>query len=175
MINQTHISDEEAGNVADALANKRPELTSTAQEVIDFYKNDKQYTKVHIVRCNMCGADLCLEVLNPAQTGMYFGQHHEGMRRVVLGTSGPLLSSRKRLDGLMGYRCACGNNTIIAEIEKGIVPQVKAPVMHIPTIEPHHEAMIKLQMSKGHHKPDIEVSDDGKFIRHETFTAERIK
>lgn len=175
MISQTHISDDESQNVSEVLASKTPELTSTAQEVLDFYLKDKKYTKVQIVRCNRCGSDLCLEILNPAQVGTFFGQHHEGMQRVVLGSSGPLLSSRKRLDGLMGYRCACGNNTIIAEIEKGIVPQVKAPVMHIPTIEPHHEAMIKLQMSKNGHKPDLEVLENGKFIRHETFTVERLK
>lgn len=175
MINQTHISDEEAQGVNKALEAKGPDLTSTAQEVIDFYLKDKQYTEVHIVRCNKCNEPLCLEVLNPNEVGAHFGAHHRGMRRIVLGHNGPLLSSRKRLDGLMGYRCMCGNNTIIAEIEKGLVPQAKAPIAHIPTIEPHHEAMIKLEMAKGHHKPDIEKSLDGKFIRHETFTAERLK
>lgn len=175
MIKQSHISDDEAKNVASVLTKKDTGPTSTAQEVIDFYLNDPQYVEVHIVRCDACKSDLALEVLNPQETGRYFGQHHRGMRRVVLGTSGPLLSSRKRLDGLMGYKCMCGNNTIIADIEKGIVPQVKAPILHIPTIEPHHEAMIKLQMSKNGHKPDLEVSDDGKFVRHESFTAERLK
>lgn len=175
MINQTHISDEESNSVAEALAAKGPDLTSTAKEVIDFYKTDKQYSEVHIVRCDKCGADLCLEVLNPNEVGRHFGSHHRGMRRIVLGSSGPLLSSRKRLDGLMGYRCICGNNTIIADIEKGIVPQLKGPVTHIPTIEPHHEAMIKLHMAKNHHQPDIEKSDDGKTIRHETFTVEKLK
>ena len=75
----------------------------------------------------------------------------------------------------MGYRCICGNNTIIADIEKGVVPQVKAPILHIPSIEPHHEALVKLQMAKDHYKPDIDVSDDGKTIRQETFTTTRLK
>lgn len=175
MINQTHISDDAASGMKEALAKKGVDLTATAQDVIDFYLNDKSYSQVHIVRCDQCGSDLCLEVLNPNEVGKHLGAHHQGMRRIVLGTNGPLLSSRKRLDGLMGYRCMCGNNTIIAEIEKGVVPQVKAPVAHMPTIEPHHEALVKLQMAKNHHQPDIEKSLDGKFVRHETFTAERLK
>lgn len=175
MKNQSHISNDASAQIKKAIEAKGPDITSTAQEVINFYLNDPQYSEVHIVRCDKCNADLCLEVLNPAEVGAHFAGHHRGMRRIVLGTDGPLLSSRKRLDGLMGYRCMCGNNTIIAEIEKGLIPQAKAPIAHIPTIEPHHEQLIKLQMAKNHHVPDIEKSLDGKKIRHETFSVERLK
>jgi hypothetical protein len=175
MLNTTHVNDEESQNISTELAKTQPDITSTAKETLDFYLKDPQYTEVHIVRCNRCKSDLCLEVLNPNEAPRYLTSHTKGCRRIVLGTSGPLLSSRKRLDGLMGYRCICGNNTIIADIEKGVVPQVKAPILHIPSIEPHHEALVKLQMAKDHYKPDIDVSDDGKTIRQETFTTTRLK
>lgn len=174
MISQSHLSDTDAEDVKKVLAEKDTGPTSTAKEVLDHYLNDPQYIEVHIVRCNKCKSDLCLEVLNPKEAGHYLSQHHRGMRRIVLGTSGPLLSSRKRLDGLMGYRCLCGNNSIIADIEKGIIPQIKTPILHIPSIEPHHETLVRAQMAKGH-VPDKEVSADGKKIRNETFTTERLK
>lgn len=175
MINKTHISDEGAKGISEAIAKKDTAPTENVQDTIDFYMKDPKWVEVHVVKCNMCNSDLCLEVLNPREAPSLKGQHHRGMRRIVLGTSGPLLSSRARLDGLMGYRCMCGNNTIIADIEKGVIPQVKAPVLHIPSIEPHHESLVKLTMARNGHKPDIEVSDDGKTVRQETFTTVRLK
>ena len=173
MIDKAHIDAPIAKHVSAILSeDPEPNHRAAAQEVIDYYM--KNYPQVQIVRCDSCGSDLCLEVLIPSEVERNKQFHHDGFRRVVLEGS-PLLSSRRRLDGVMGYECKCGNNTLNASVELGLIPHVKnasGPEM-IPQIEPHHEAMVRIETAKQHYKPDVEVTGDK--TRIETFTVERIK
>jgi hypothetical protein len=110
---------------------------------------------------------------------MFLNTHHQGRRRITLGDEeypgGRLLSHRRRLDGVMGYRCICGNNTIASAPELGNVPTVTNPagISAIPVIEPHHEAAVRLAIARSGYKPDVEVV--GNKTRIESFTVERIK
>ncbi len=173
MINKTSI-DEKTAKLVSTILQEEPEPLSRAEAkaVIDYYL--KNYPQVQIVRCNKCKKDLCLEILDPSAIPKYSLSHHQSMRRIELAGS-PLLSSRKRLDGVMGYRCRCGNNTINSKVELGLLPHVdnpNGPAM-IPSIEPHHEAMVKLEIAKQKYKPDVEVTGDK--TRIETFTVEKLK
>ncbi len=173
MITKNSIDAKTSKHVSKILA-EEPEPTSraAAKEVIDYYV--KNYPNVQLVSCNKCGSDLCLEVLSPTETAKYAQSHHQAMRRIELEGS-TLLSSRKRLDGVMGYRCRCGNNTINSTIELGLLPSVDNPIgpASIPVIEPHHEAAVKLAIANGKYKPDVEVNGDT--TRIETFSVRKIK
>lgn len=126
-------------------------LEQTNEQTIDFYLDN--YPEVELIVCEQCNAELFLYFLDP-QMAPSFGQNHtRGMQRVVL--SGKAHSSRKRLDGHMGYKCRCGNDSILAETEIGIVPQLKFDVsgqLLNPTqnldIGPHHIAAVKLVMAR---------------------------
>lgn len=134
---------------------------------VDFYT--KTYKVVQIVRCDKCGADLALEILDEDQYQMNLSSHPDGLRRITLGDS--LLSSRLRLDGVMGYQCKCGNNTLMASIESGIVPVATGGI--VPSIEPHHEAAVRLAIATNGYKPD--VAKDKTKTKIESFTIERLK
>jgi len=95
--------------VMDEIVNKPKDHRHEVKEALDFYLNSDDYTEVYIVRCDNCGNDMCLEVLEPATQQAFAETHHEGRRRITLGfedaPDGYLLSHRKRLDGMMGYQC----------------------------------------------------------------------
>ena len=172
MIDKNHIDAATSAHVSNILVeDPEPGARATAKETIDYYTSN--FPHVQIVRCDGCGKDLCLEVLDPQAFDKYVHSHHDGLRRIMLENS-PLLSSRKRLDGVMGYECLCGNNTINSTVELGLLPTVNnatGPSM-IPDIEPHHVAMVAIQIAKTHYKPDVKVT--GNKTRIETFTVERI-
>ena len=173
MIHKSSIDAKHVPQISSLLQEEpEPSARAEAKEVLDFYL--KNFPEVQIVRCKKCKSDLCLEVLEPQAFDKYIVSHHQGYRRIELSGS-PLLSSRKRLDGAMGYRCKCGNNTINSSIELGLIPSVKNPTgpAMIPSVEPHHEAMVRLEIAKRNYKPDVEVI--GNKTRIETFTVERLK
>lgn len=173
MINKSSVDEKTAKHVSQILQEEPEPLSrAEAKEVLDYYL--KNYPQVQIVRCNKCKKDLCLEILDPSAIPKYTLSHHQAMRRIELAGS-PLLSSRKRLDGVMGYKCRCGNNTIVSKVELGLIPHINNPTSPamIPSIEPHHEAMIAINIAKTHYKPDVEVN--GSKTRIETFTLERLK
>lgn len=178
MINKSSIDESTSDHVSKVLReDPAPGARAEAKEIVDFYL--KNYEIVQVVRCDGCGNDLCIEVLDPDQYMMNKTHyHHEGLRMIEL-TGGTLLARRKRLDGTMGYECRCGNNTLNSEVELGIIPSIKvkkgsalAPAA-IPTIQPHHESMVADQITKSGYEPDIKV--DGAFKTIETFTIERLK
>lgn len=174
MIHKSSIDEKHARHISDLIANEsEPDARAEAKAMLDYYL--RNFQRVQIVRCDKCKKDLCLEILDPEKFAhCKANSHHEGLRRIEIAGS-PLLSSRKRLDGVMGYRCKCGNNTINSSIELGLIPSVKNPVgpAMIPAIEPHHEAMVRLEIAKRNYKPDVEVI--GNKTRIETFTVERLK
>lgn len=132
--------------------------TETNEQNIQYYLDN--YPEVEIVSCAKCKKQLCLWYLDPTQVQAHFGSHHRGMQRVTL--SGRLLSSRKRLDGHMGYECACGNDSRLAELEDGIVPVQKFnkdgkllnPDVSLE-VYPHHEAAVKLLMARDGDKASV--------------------
>ena len=171
MIHKSSIDEKTAKHIDDVLAQPPEPAKEDAKAVISFYK--KNYKRVQTVRCNKCKELLCLEILDPEKYTAMLAYHHEGLRRIELLGS-PLLSSRRRLDGVMGYQCLCGNDTRNSKVELGIVPSVPVatnPAM-IPVLEPHHAAMVRLEMAKQHYTPDVE--EMGNKTRVETFTVERI-
>ncbi len=176
MIHKSSIDENTAGQLSQVLSemseNAAPNARAEAKATINYYL--RNYKRVQVVRCNKCKKDLCLEILDPEKYNLCLNSHHEGLRRIELSGS-PLLSSRKRLDGQMGYRCACGNNTINSHIELGLIPSVKNPTgpAMIPSIEPHHEEMVRLEIAKQKYKADVEVT--GNKTRIETFTVEKLK
>lgn len=126
-------------------------LEQTNEQTIDFYV--KNYPEVELIICDNCGEKLFLYFLDPQMAPAYGQNHHRGMQRVVL--SGKAHSSRKRLDGHMGYKCRCGNDSILAAVEDGIVPQLKFdkkgkllnPHENMD-LGPHHAAAVKLVMAR---------------------------
>ena len=178
MIHKSSIGKKTSKHVSQVLQEEQePDARAEAKEILDFYL--KNYEIVQVVRCDGCGSDLCIEVLDPDQYVMNLHHyHHEGLRMIEL-SGAPLLSRRKRLDGDMGYECKCGNNTLNSEVELGLIPSIKVKkgttVMPgaIPTIQPHHEAAVRLEIAKQHYVPDVKIN--GAFKTTETFTVERIK
>ena len=73
-----------------------------AKEIVKYYQENFDF--VQLVTCTTCGSDLCLWVLDREQVQPNLVNHHLGLRRIVIGNA--LLSTRKRLDGAMGYHCA---------------------------------------------------------------------
>lgn len=137
----------------------RPGIQPTdAQSIIDFYKT--MYGEMHVVTCNVCNTDLCIEI-----AGNIEGQAMHPNGYTVIPISDKLLSTRVRLDGMMGYQCLCGNDTRANIIEEALSP---TGAMH-----PHEVAAIHKQMAAVRYKPDIKQKGN-KQIR-ETFTVERIQ
>jgi hypothetical protein len=136
MKNSKHISDEHAVLVAAKLQQAVEEKREKdAQEIADFYI--KYYDYVELVVCGSCKQPLCLWVLEPGEVKANLGAHPSGLRRIVLGMEdGALLSSRKRSDGSMGYRCRCGADTIHNEAEKQVIAEKGWPGV-IPSSDPH--------------------------------------
>ena len=165
--------------VAEAKAEPTVETQThhVAKETLEFYLSSANYTEVYIVRCDACGNDLCLEVLEPATQHKYMETHHQGRRRITLGfdeaPDGYLLSHRKRLDGAMGYQCICGNDTIISPAEKTLSRKAPSGKRFIPPLEPHQEAFFRAKQARSNFKPDVEENGDS--LRVETFTVERLK
>ena len=151
----------------------------STKEALDYYIKDPKYKEVYIVRCLDCEADMCIEVLEPQTVNQFKSSHHEGRRRVTLGDDeypgGRLLSHRKRLDGAMGYRCICGNNTIISKPEMPFVAKTNSieQLPYLPALEPHQEAAMRVEMARSGYKPDTEQL--GNKTRVESFVIERLK
>jgi hypothetical protein len=147
------------------------------KETIKFYSATSNV--VRLVSCNRCNSPLCLWILDEKQQRANQQLHAEGLRRITIG--GSLLSSRLRLDGQVGYRCKCGNNSIINDAEKGIVPQIhydqNGVVMNPETsldIQPHHVAAYQQRVQKASWEPNIIQHGNG-VSELEGFTTEIIK
>ena len=166
MIHKSAIDEKTAKHIESELVAQSEPAKEDAKAVVAFYK--KNFKRVQTVRCNKCKQLLCLEILDPEKFTAMLPYHHEGLRRIELIGS-PLLASRKRLDGVMGYQCSCGNDTTNSQIELGIVPHANK---QIPTLEPHHVAMVQQAIAQNKYVPDVEEMGDKKRI--ETFTVERI-
>lgn len=129
------------------------------QDIIDFYT--KNYRRVEITRCYSCEAVMCLWILEDSSVQTNFSIHHQGLRRIEVGNS--MLSTRKRHDGVMGYQCKCGNNSLLSAVEKGIVPTSNNPNA-ILFDQPHTKMLVEKKMIAEGYKPDVTSLGDGKYI-----------
>jgi hypothetical protein len=146
----------------------------TDEQNVKFYTDN--FPKVQLVVCDKCKNELCLWYLDPQAPDT--NSHHDGMRRVTL--SGWLMSSRKRFDGRMGYECYCDNNSILATVEEGIVPQLKGDQLGSPEalqsldVYPHHEAAVRLVMARDGDKAKVKKLKGGDYSV-DGFTHRRLK
>ena len=144
-------------NIANQREQEQQLTLASAEDTVDFYL--KSYPFVQIVKCLNCNEDLCLWVLDPTQVKKNMHVHPLGLRRIQVSNS--LFSTRKRHDGVMGYLCACGNDSRLSSIEKNIVPTAKGI---IPPDEPHIEALVKKKMLAENYSPKIELIDGKEVI-----------
>jgi hypothetical protein len=138
----------------------------TLEDTIRFYTDHYQF--VQLVTCDACGADLCLWVLIPERVRQNVQMHHDGLTRIELDEA--LMQTRPRHDGVMGYQCSCGADTLLSEIEIGIVPTSRSP---IPATQPHIEALVKKQMLATNYKPKVEMINGHEVV--EGFIHRRLK
>jgi hypothetical protein len=144
--------------ITDMREQEQKAIKASSEDTVDFYL--KNYQFVQIVRCLRCGSDLCLWYLDPGKVRQNMAQlHHMGLTRVQLSDN--LRSTRMRHDGLMGYKCICGNNSLLADIEKNIVPQAKGV---IPSDELHTGALVRKKMLATNFTPKTEIIDNKEII-----------
>lgn len=144
-----------------------------ATDILNYYT--KQFHEVYVLICDGCKTKLAIEYLDLAKPNP---SHHQG--RHIVPISNRLGSFRMRLDGAMGYKCACGNNTILSGMEEGIVPVAKRMndgSVIIPEggmeLQPHHYGMVQERIKASKYSPDIRVT--AKDTITETFRVRRIK
>lgn len=154
------------------LADREAAQKAEAANVLQYYVNN--FSEVYILICDSCKEKLAIEYLDLSKPNPV---HHQA--RQVIPISNKLKSYRPRLDRAMGYRCACGNDTRVSDVEYGIVPIAKLHAdgtMDIPPggcdILPHHEGMVREKMSQLNYHPDIRLK--GKDTITETFRVRRI-
>ena len=170
MIDSTHIDGEK---MRKPLTKKKPD---DPEQVIQWYVDN--YDQVEKVTCGKCKTPMCLWVLDPAKVGQMHQVHHQGHSRITL--SGKLMATRKRLDGHMGYWCLCGNDSRLADVERGIIPQqdydadgnLLNPEQDMD-IHPHHEAAVRILLAqKGY---DTKVTQSSGKITVDGFIHERLR
>lgn len=145
--------------------------------MLKFYKDT--YPSVELVTCKKCKLPLCLWVLDEKQTQDNMRMHPNGYRRITIGDS--LLSTRSRLDGEVGYKCKCGNDSILASSEFGIVPQLKYskegellnPGIGLD-LQPHHIAVYEQSAADSGYTPKRKQLSVKKF-QLDNFITEKIK
>jgi predicted GH43/DUF377 family glycosyl hydrolase len=142
-------------------------------EMIDFYKG--RFDHVDVVVCSKCKEQLALELMGGDPMGLSFND----VGKIVVPLSDKLISHRVRLDEaptgepMMGYQCACGNDTRISKIEEEYLPET--PANRGPTtLDPFTKQKLKetIRLRKDH-KPKFRKQGNAKHF--ETFKVERIK
>lgn len=140
------------------------------EPMLEFYKS--HFATVELVRCDKCKEFLAFELSGGDGMGM---QPNE-IGKFVVAIGDQLLSHRARLDEaptgerMMGYQCACGNDTRVADIERGKVPVGLNQVSLSPFEKHRISEAIK---SDKKHKPKFKKVGNKKHF--ETFSVERIQ
>jgi len=156
------------------------ELVSMAE----FYA--QQYGMVYFIRCMNCERVIAVEVPKPGG-----GNTQRGVE--IFGYQGLFMTTRNRLDKtptgkpMVGYECACGNDTRLSALEKGIVPtstvlyDKAGNITHAdpapPSLSPFERDKMRREVASKEasdsYTPDYEA--DGNTERYETFIVERVK
>ncbi len=141
-------------------------LPGDAEQMLQFYKT--HFAIVDVVSCDNCGL-LAFE----CSGGDGMGLAPNELGKFVIPIGDKLLSHRVRLDEtptgerMVGYQCVCGNDSRIAEVEKGLVP-VGGMQTALSPFEKHQIAeQIKLKNVKPKFK------QRGNIKTFETFKVER--
>ena len=146
------------------------EITETdATQMLEFYK--QHFAVVDLVSCSQCKSYLAFECSGGADS---MGLAPNEIGKYIIPIGDKLQSSRVRLDEaptgerMVGYQCECGNDTRIAEVEKGLVP-VGGMRSALSPFE-KHSIREKIKANRTH-KPDFKVKGN---IKHfESFQVER--
>lgn len=168
---------------------KKPVYEQDAKQtaaMLDFYA--QQFDQVHSVTCLNCNRVIAVEVAPVKTDGVILREK----QRTLYTHNDLCLSVRRREDvtadgkPMFGYQCACGNTTILAQIEQGEVAErtiVKGaegvvsdngPIAASSPFERAQiQATIKLKQAGSKNKADYET--DGTTERYETFKLERVK
>jgi hypothetical protein len=170
----SNVDEKTAQHVTNLLKTPNPDIAAAekaeAAEIVKYYEDNFEF--VQLVVCESCGADLCMWVLDRNQVQSNLVNHHQGLRRIVIGDK--LLASRKRLDGAMGYSCICGNDSRLSSIEKGLIEETPWNGGGIPSMEPHIEAKIRQRIVATNFKPDVKDLGNGHSST-DGFTHKKIK
>lgn len=139
-----------------------PEATVHApQQMVNFYK--KNFKTVHALTCSNCKNTIALELSEPISNDL-LGLSPNSLGIIILPVDEKLLSSRVRLDGMLGYQCTCGNDTRSFDIEEQLSP--------MGDFHPHEVVAIAKKMVEVGWQAPIEHKN-GKIYR-DSFVAERV-
>lgn len=154
-------------------------------KMLDFYKHE--FSEVHSVTCLGCNRVIAVEVAPVRADGIMLDKGR------TLYTYGDLcLSVRQRGDlnennkPMYGYQCICGNNTLVAKVERGEVAErtvvsgpngVVSDTGPIPASSPFERAQTKatIRLKQAGSKTKADYETDGTVERYETFKLERVK
>lgn len=151
----------------------------------EYYK--AHFSEVYLIHCMENDHVIGVEVAPAKNDGVIL----RAKQRTLYTYQELCLSVRERMDTngqggpMYGYQCACGNNTILAAVEKGEVAErtiVKGPNGQIvddsgpiaassPFERAQQQTTIRLKAAQT--KADYET--DGTVERYETFKLERVK
>lgn len=142
---------------------------SDVEQMLHFYK--QHFAVVEVVSCSACKSFLAFECMGGESMGM--AQNELGKYIIPIGDK--LLSHRVRLDEaptgerMVGYQCECGNDTRIADVERGIVPVGQMQTALSPFEK--HQIAEKIRAKRGHKANFKKVGN----IKHfESFQVERV-
>ena len=164
---------------------KKPEYPEQDAEELkamaDFYS--KQYGEVWFLRCLNCTRIIAVEV--PTASG-----NVPVRGRQIYGYQELFITTRVRLDKtpdgkpMVGYECRCGNDTRLADVERGEVPtttaivkdgavvQAAPPISLSPFERERMRTTVALKQAGSKKKADYEIN--GTTERFETFQLERV-
>lgn len=138
-------------------------------QMLAFYK--QHFAVVDVVSCSKCKSFLAFEC--SGGDGMGLAPNELGKYLIPIGDK--LQSHRVRLDEaptgerMVGYQCECGNDTRVADVERGLVP-VGAMQTALSPFE-KHQISEKIRADKNH-KPKFKQV--GQVKTFETFKVERV-
>lgn len=166
---------------------KKPTYEQDADQVakmLAFYSD--HFNEVHKLTCMNCKRVIGVEVSPSNADGIVL----QGKGRTFYNHNDLTLSVRERLDDngqgapMYGYECSCGNSTILAQIERGEVPErtvlmgdggIVNDTGLVAASSPYEMAQLQQRVAdnQGNKKADYEKTD--KVERYETFKIERVK
>lgn len=170
-----------------ALKNQYAQDEKELAKMLDFYSTS--FSQVHKVTCMNCNRVIAVEVAPIKADGVIL----ERKGRTLYTHNNLCLSVRRREDlnenkqPMYGYQCICGNNTLLAQVEKGeiaertVVVNKQGQIVQdsgdigatSPFERAQQQATIKLKQASSKKKADYET--DGNMERYETFKIERVK
>jgi len=153
------------------------------QAMAEFYS--KQYGQVSFVRCLQCKRVIAVEV--PTRSG------NVPVRGVqIYGYQDLFVTTRVRLDKtpdgkpMVGYQCACGNDTRLGEAERGEVPTShmvvdkndrvveSSPPMRALSPFEREQIRVTVALKQAGSKKKVDYEINGTTERFETFQLERV-